>query len=396
MAQARSGNGLRLGILASHPIQYQAPVFRALAARCDLDVFFAHRQSAQAQAQAGFGVAFDWDVDLLSGYRHRFLSNVARRPGVDHFRGCNTPEIADLIRDGRYDAFLVQGWHLQCFWQAVRACRRQGVPVMVRGDSHLGTPRARLKQWIKAAIYPALLRQFDACLYVGQRNREYLEHYGVPAERLFFAPHCIDNDAFAAGAARVDRAARRAAPGLNESAKAVLFVGKLLERKRPLDLLRALAALRIRGVDAHAVFAGDGPLRDQLSNNARDLDVPAHFLGFRNQSQLPEAYTLADAMALPSEASETWGLVANEAVACGTPIVISKAAGCAPDLVDEDATGATHAMGHIEQLTDALARALTIPRHAPDIIAKADAYSVRATADGVLAATAALIRRRAH
>lgn len=393
-AQARSGQRLRLGVLASHPIQYQAPVFRALAARCELDVFFAHRQSAQAQAQAGFGVAFDWDVDLLSGYRHRFLTNVAHRPGVDHFRGCNTPEIADLIRDGHYDAFLVQGWHLQCFWQAVRACLRLGVPVMVRGDSQLGTPRGRLKQWIKTWVYPTLLRQFDGCLYVGQRNREYLEHYGVPASRLFFSPHCVDNDAFAAGAARVDRAASRAALGLSESTKAVLFVGKLLGRKRPLDLLYASATLRGQGVDVHVVFAGDGPLRDDLANAARELAVPTHFLGFRNQTELPEAYTLADVMALPSEASETWGLVANEALACGTPIVISDAAGCAPDLVDDGETGAVHAMGRIEQLADALARALAIPRNAPAIAAKVDAYSVRATADGILAATTSLTSTR--
>lgn len=388
--QARSGQRLRLGILASHPIQYQAPVFRALAARCELDVFFAHRQSAQAQAQAGFGVAFDWDVDLLSGYRHWFLRNVARRPGVDHFRGCDTPEIAERVREGGYDAFLVQGWHLLCFWQAVRAGRRHGVPVMVRGDSQLGTPRGRLKQWIKAWVYPALLRQFDVCLYVGQRNREYLEHYGVPASRLFFAPHCVDNDAFAAGAARVDRAASRAALGLSESAKAVLFVGKLLERKRPLDLLHASARLRGKGVDVQVVFAGDGPLRDDLAKAARELAVPTHFLGFRNQTELPEAYTLADVMALPSEASETWGLVANESLACGTPIVISDAAGCAPDLVDDGETGAVHAMGDIEQFADALMRAFAIPRHAPAIATKAETYSVNATAEGILTAAAAL------
>ena len=88
---------MRLGILTSHPIQYQAPWFRALAGAADVEVFFAHRQTAAEQGKAGYGVAFEWDVDLLAGYRHRFLRNVAARPGVNDFSGCDTPELRDLM-----------------------------------------------------------------------------------------------------------------------------------------------------------------------------------------------------------------------------------------------------------------------------------------------------------
>ena len=101
---------MRLGILTSHPIQYQAPWFRALAKEVDLEVFFAHRQTAAEQGRAGFGVAFEWDVDLLSGYEHRFLKNVSRNPGVNHFAGCDTPQLREVIRAGKFDAFIVSGW----------------------------------------------------------------------------------------------------------------------------------------------------------------------------------------------------------------------------------------------------------------------------------------------
>ncbi|MCX8090907.1 MAG: hypothetical protein N3I86_08245, partial [Verrucomicrobiae bacterium] len=167
---------MRLGILASHPVQYHAPWFRALARVADVEVFFAHRQSAQEQGRAGFGVAFDWDVDLLSGYPHRFLKNVASRPGVHHYRGCDTPEIGRIIQTGlarrlaelqpagerssgaaagcesaeerRFDAFIVMGWYLRAYLQAARACRAAGVPVLVRGDSQLRTPRPLLKRLV--------------------------------------------------------------------------------------------------------------------------------------------------------------------------------------------------------------------------------------------------------
>src|SRR5207237_714676 len=100
------------GRMFSHPIQYYTPIFRELAKRCDLTVYFAHRQSAEQQASAGFGVSFDWDIDLLSGYRSHFLTNVSRRPSTGHFWGCNTPDIFREVANGGFDAFVVPGWFL--------------------------------------------------------------------------------------------------------------------------------------------------------------------------------------------------------------------------------------------------------------------------------------------
>lgn len=375
---------MKLAVLASHPIQYQAPLFRELARHLDLKVYFAHRQTASGQADAGFNVAFEWDIDLLGGYKHQFLHNASKNPSINSFFGCDTPEIAEEIALGNYDVFLVGGWYLRSYWQAIRACRANRVPVMVRGDSQLDTPRAWLKQVGKKIIFPRLLDQFDACLYVGKKNREYLEHYGVPAERLFFSPHCVDNKAFSSLAAIVDRDAVRAQMSIGKTTKVVLFVGKLLDRKRPHDLLHAVATLRIQGTDACVVFAGDGPLRASLETSARELAVPTFFLGFRNQTELPEAYVLADVLVLPSDGSETWGLVVNEALACGTPVVVSNSVGCAYDLVTNGQTGAVFSTGNTDGLAKALSMTLMIRRNSPAIVEKAEAYSVCMAAQGVL------------
>ncbi len=384
----------RLGILASHPIQYQAPLFRELAKHLDLSVYFAHRQSAQEQAEAGFGVAFDWDVDLLGGYRHRFLANQAKRPSVNIFFGCDTPDVATVIQQGKFDAFLVMGWYLKSFWQAIRACRKYGVPVMVRGDSQLGTPRSRLRQIAKAILYPRLLAQFDACLYVGLKNKEYLQYYGVPAERLFFSPHCVDNVFFSSRALAADRWLSRARFGIGPEQKAILFVGKLLDVKRPLDVIEALKILRGRGVDVCGVLAGDGPLRQQMEAKANMWGVPLVILGFRNQSELPEIYVAADVMVLTS-GSETWGLVVNEALACGTPVVVSDAVGCTPDLVIEGKTGLVYPLGDTMALADALQRVLTRPPPPVALHDRICAYSVPAAARGILDAVKGVARKKA-
>ena len=139
---AAAAPGRRLAIVASHPIQYQAPLFRELASRFDLSVLFAHRATEEDQAKAGFGVRFDWDVDLLSGYAHVFMDNVASRPGLGGFFGCDTPEIYARLAEGKFDAVLVSGWHFKSYRQAALAAKRLGLPLLVRGDSHLGTQRS--------------------------------------------------------------------------------------------------------------------------------------------------------------------------------------------------------------------------------------------------------------
>ena len=384
----------RIGVLVSHPIQYYTPIFRELARRCDLTVFFAHRQDAAGQGQAGYGVAFDWDVDLLSGYESRFLKNVARVPSTGTFAGCNTPEIADLISAGRFDAFVVLGWSLRSYWQAVWACRRAGVPVMVRGDSQIAGQRGGVIRRVKRVIFPHMLKCFDACLYVGQRNREYLEHYGVPANRLFFSPHCVDTDAFR----RASDAARHADGKSNarRGRRRVLFVGRLVDSKRPTDVVGAAAQLVASGRPVDLVVAGAGALQVRMEEAARAGGVSTCFLGFVNQSKLPAVYASSDVLVLPSIATETWGLVVNEAMACGVPAVVSDAVGCGPDLILSDTTGAVAPLADIPALASAIDSVLSLD---PDTVRRAlakrmEIYSPTRAADGVIEATEALAATR--
>src|SRR6476660_7129855 len=124
----------RIAVVSSHPIQYHSPWFRAMANSADLDleVLFCHLATPREQANAGFGVEFDWDTPLLDGYSHRFLQNVASTPTVSAFRGLDTPELASIIRQKRYQAVIVNGWHYKSAWQAIRACWSTKTPVMVR------------------------------------------------------------------------------------------------------------------------------------------------------------------------------------------------------------------------------------------------------------------------
>lgn len=385
----------KLAVLSSHPVQYYAPLFRELTGRMDLHVFYAHLATAQQQANAGFGTAFDWDVDLTSGYRHSFLENRARHPGTDHFFGCDTPEIGSRLREGGFDGLLVLGWHLKSLLQGALAARRLSLPVMVRGDSQLGTARSPAKRLVKAAAYPGFLRLFDAALYVGQRSMGYYRHYGYPQERLFFSPHCVDTARFAREAEAADRPQDRRRLGIAPDAFVALFAGKLIERKRPLDLIAAIAECRRRGLKAEVMVAGSGALETALRAKAEESGVPVHFLGFTNQSRMPAAYAAADCLVLPSDGLETWGLVANEALASGRPIVVSDACGCAADLAADGRAGRSYPLGDVEALAAALGALHGDMPARTEIENLSNAYSLARAADGVEAALGYLARRGA-
>jgi glycosyltransferase involved in cell wall biosynthesis len=385
---------MRLAIVGSHPIQYYAPIFRVLDRRLDLEVFYAHRATPDDQAEAGFGTAFDWDVDLLDGYQSRFMANVATEPTTASFFGCDTPEIAHHIRNGKFDAVLVLGWYLKSFVQAIVAAKRAGIPVLVRGDSQLMLTSNPAKTLFKCLVYPAALRVFSAALYVGQRSREYFENYRYPRNRLFFSPHCVDTQRFGQSGTAEAGAALRKREGISEDETVVLFAGKLLPFKRPLDVVEAAACLMKRGRSVTIMVAGSGPLEEPMRNRAAQIGVKLVLLGFQNQTEMPACYAACDVLVLPSTRRETWGLVANEALACGRPIIVSDAVGCAPDLAADGVVGRVFPLGNYQKLSEAIAAVHNLPPPFEAIQRRSSAYSTDVACDGIIKALEFVVARR--
>ena len=369
----------RLGILISHPIQYFSPWFRALAGRSDIEVkVFYCLQPTKEQQGAGFGVPFEWDVPLLEGYEHEFLPNVARRPGLN-FSGCDTPSVRSLIASRRFDVWLVPGWKWKSYWQAMRACWRHRVPMMVRGEANLLDARPLHVRLVKRLILGRWIPRFSAYLTIGRLNEECYRFYGADAARFFPVRYAVDNDFFAreVEALRGRRLELRREWRIPENAFCVVFSGKFVPRKRPTDLVEAARLLvRDRRVpDLHLLFVGSGELGAQLRagcNVVFDAENPvsarlaprsmlpsASFAGFLNQTEIARAYAACDVLVLPSGYRETWGLVVNEAMACGKPAIVSNKVGCGPDLVVEGETGRVFPVGDIACLADAMLAYIT-------------------------------------
>lgn len=384
---------IKLGILAAHPIQYYAPLFRRLARiqNLDLTVFYGHRPTP-AQQGIGFGVSFHWDVDLTEGYPHVWLNNRSKRPGLQNFNGCDTPEISGIIHQEQFDAFLVLGWNTKSMWQAIQACWQTETPLMVRGDSHLRASMFPPKRFIKKLVYPFFIKRFACCLAVGKWSSEYFAHYG--ARRIILSPHFVDNDWFShqADQSRFHTDEIRQRWNIPLRSTVFLFAGKFEDKKRPLDFLRAFKKVFQAGTPLYGLMAGDGILRSRCENFVRKNALPVFFAGFLNQTEIPKAYAAANVLVLPSDGRETWGLVVNEAMACGVPAIVSDQAGCSPDLIRSGETGFTFPCGDIDFLADRMRQAAipsanrTMGAAARKYIA---GYSVERAASGMMEAVEA-------
>jgi glycosyltransferase involved in cell wall biosynthesis len=390
----------RLTAVLTHPIQYYAPWFRRIhagAPEVALTVVHATQPTPEQQG-VGFDHAFEWDVPLTEGYRSIVVRRAHAPDRIDSgsFTGLDVPQIGSAIAETSPDVVLITGWYSVTLVRALFACRRLGVPTLYRGDSHLLSGPSGWKRSLRAAKTHVLLRQFDGFLSPGVRVREYLRWYGVPEHRIFQVPHAVDNEAFAAAAAPYQqpdaRAAARRRWGIDPGGFVVLFVGKLVRSKRPVNVVRAVARL---APGASLMVVGSGPLEGDVRAEAARLGVSLTMVGFLNQSQLGEPYGLADCLALPSDFAETWGLVVNEALATGLPCVVSHAVGCAPDLIRDGETGYMYPLDDIEALAMMLAKVRLRKTEGhdwgPACRALVTAYSYDAMTAGVVRATRAVM-----
>lgn len=337
-----------LAIVTTHPIQYQVPLWRALAAdgRVPFEVWFLTRHGAEVTRDKEFGKSFAWDVDPLEGYPHRFLE-VNAGWDVNRFGGVRLAgPLGPLIRERGVRAVWLQGWQVMAYWQAAWQAKAAGAEVWLRGESNDLGPRPGWKRLMRRAVLGRLFSKVNHFLCIGSANRRMYEAMGVAEEKLHWAPYCVDNARFARQAALLRQlggtpapasggigaggrsdggvlpplsgAAREAAGPPNEmdpparlqsrrewnvpdDAFCVLFCGKFIGKKRPGDLVAAArrleargARLGARGEALHLLFVGSGELGAELRAGCDvTFDAEAVPASVRAKPERPQAPSLA-------------------------------------------------------------------------------------------------------
>lgn len=355
----------RVGFVNSHPIQYFVPLYRRINREPDLEAvpIYLTDHSLRGDFDPGFKQKLTWDIDLLSGTDPVFVSGAHTRkldPGPFKMLA---PGVMKAVREAKLDALVIHGHNFGANHLATLMAKLGGIPVLSRGETHLGLPFSEERLARRNRIMPRYYRLLDGFLAIGSRNREFYRAMGVPDDRVFDFPYTVDNERMIAAAklSKKERDTVRKQYGLRPGVPAVLYASKFMERKHPDDVIEAVRRLRAEGLEVDALMVGSGEMDDQL--RAQAAKVPGHpigFPGFINQQELPRLFGACNIFALPSEA-EPWGLIINETMCGGMPILAADEIGSVADLVVDGDNGLLFPAGNVDALTAALRKLVVEP-----------------------------------
>ncbi len=350
----------RLAIVVSHPIQHFVFFYRAIAAQPDIDltVLYVAPIGIKAYFDREMQTEIAWKGDLLSGYSHKFMEP-SKGDHQPRFLAPDATRLAEELDALQPDVVLVYGYAQINAFRALEWCLRNHVPALMTGDSELLRPRSKVVGFAKRLLLPLVLRRYAAFLGVGDRNEQFWQHYGVPGERIFRSPFTIDEASYRKANSDRDRlrAEVRDEFGIPADATVALFVGKLSARKRPTDLVEAVAlASRQTRKPVIALLAGNGEEMQPLQARIEAEGLPARLAGFVNLDRLPGLFAASDIFAHPS-AADPHPLVCSEAAIMGLPMVISDRVGAVgpTDIAREGENALVYPVGDVQAMADALA-----------------------------------------
>ncbi len=373
----------RLAIFTEIIAPYRIPVFNALAARDDIDlhVIFLSETDPSLRQWPVYKEEIRFSYEVLPAWRRR----------VGKYSLLVNRDVDAALRRFRPQAVLCGGYNYLACWQAAWWARERNLPVLLWSEStvHDSRRRRRAVEFMKARF----MRLSRAFLVGGKSSCEYLMSLGAPGEKIFTAPDAVDVDLYAALAGKARQKAVEVRARHHLPPRYFLYAGRLVPEKGVFDLLCAYAALEENErSQIGLVFAGDGTSRAQLEQRAGAIHPGLiQFCGFLYREQLAELYALAEALVFPTH-SDPWGLVVNEAMACGLPIIASAVAGCVPDLVENGENGFIVPPRSVEAIAGAMHELLSASGLAAKMGArstlKIQAYKPEACAEGFAKAVA--------
>lgn len=348
----------------THPVQYYAPLYRHLVQQgISVQVWYAGG-GGDDYRDAEFDRTIQWDTDLLAGYRSRFFPNLGYGRARQHrgFGAYHNPAMISALRMEPPSTVVVHGWSYKTYYAVLRHAKGMGHRLCFRGETNLQMELARrsLIRVLRRALLHWVLRRCDYFLYIGQQSRGFYRYLGFAEAKLVFTPYAVDNLHFRNAFYPPEKASARAAARLPAGGFVFLFVGKFIAKKRPLDILRAFHLLEHK--DALLVLAGEGVLRGEMEDYIRAHGMAGRVVlpGFVNQQSLPMWYHAADALVVSSDFGETWGLVVNEGMNAGLPLILSDRVGCAADLLSEGENGFGYPCGDVAALAGCMRELLNM------------------------------------
>lgn len=344
----------------SHPIQYFAPLYKFMNAQnTETAAWYCSDASIKGGHDRGFGVNVKWDVPLLEGYEYRFFKNYSWKPSHSNgfFGLINFGLIAALFKIPK-SIIVIHGWNYFTHLCILMIGKLVGHTICLRCEMPYN--QELLKKGNKQVIKKIGLRYFlfpriNYFLYIGSQNYLFYKSLGVQDERLLFCPYSVDDNRFRSewNLLAGNKSEIKKKMGIPIKDKIILYSGKYIHKKRPVDILQAFKQLNV--ANCWLIMVGDGELRLSMEMLIQEHQLKNVILtGFVNQSSISEYYAISDVFVMCSEIGETWGLSVNEAMNFDLPVIVSDLTGCSQDLVKDGINGYIFETGNISDLSEKL------------------------------------------
>ncbi len=340
----------RLVLLTEIIAPYRIPVFNALARHdeIDLHVIFLAENDPSLRQWLVYKDEIKFSYEILPSRRQKF-----RGHKILLNRG-----LKSALQKAAPDVIVCGGYNYLASWQAKSWARRHQIPFVLWLESTEKDRRSRSRAI--GLMKGRFIRGCRAFVVPGKSSFEYVRKFGISEKDIFLAPNAVDTELFARSAAAFREDAETQRRGLQLPLRFFLFVGRLVPEKGVFDLLEAYGKLNAEvRADIGLVFVGEGPAGVELGRRTEQITKGCvRYVGFAQREQLAGYYALADMFVFPSH-SDPWGLVVNEAMACGLPVIASDAGGCTADLVEDNWNGRVVRAGDVDQLASAMANLAT-------------------------------------
>lgn len=335
-------NKKKLGIVISHPTQFEGPFFKYITKKnvIDLEVIYYDKNRLINFYDPELKLDLNWGINLLNGYEYKLIPEK-----TTYFW------LRDHLKKAKYDLLIINGYNRLVLLYSIFLGKRYCKKIGLRLDTVEFENNITFKKFIKKKIYNIFNLTFDHFFAIGTLTKNFLKRVGIPESKVSIFSYVIDIDFFKQNS-RLDNEERkqlRRKAGISEDAKVVLSVAKFSEREAPWDILKALTF--ITDINVQLLLVGDGPEKDKLKQFAEaHLKDKVTFAGYIKYPDLPKYYGISD-LFIHSSRNEPWGVSIQEAIASGLPVIGADRVGATVDLIEENYNGFVYKINAVEDLS---------------------------------------------
>ena len=348
-----------------YPVHYTAPMFKQMSndSEIDLNVVYCKTAEYDQPSYDNDGNMVIGNIKVLDGYKYHFLKELihAKTPAPQKLIN---PEVQSYIKQQKPDAIIVGiSYWSPTTWFTIKEARKWKIPLITRATVEKGRNRNTALKIIKKVVVGKYCRMMTSGIYESEEQRNYLIEYGMDSQSLYMCPCAVDNEYFQHLAERYDRKEARNRLNVSDDDTIVIaFVGALSERKRPMDLIRAVEKLQNQGMDIVTLLIGKGDKRDEIeeyicTHHIKDVQM----CGFVKQEKLSEYLVATDLYVLPS-LNDASPKALNEAMNFSLPIIVSDGVETANEMLNEGENGYLFRAGDVEDLKNKIEDAIMSKR----------------------------------